>query len=180
MIDSHENNHAAEACSRHLNGVRAICIPLIYVGGAFLCAAVLMKEQRRYRAFKHSVNFPASSHEELKQFIDVAETLLRPSLFLRVGGGLHGHKFAANSATINSLRDLGKKIQSLFLAVSIDAEGIVKARDKTFSRNFIFIVNKHWFHKVSSFVGKFGNSTMDDGGRHGNVPPDSADKEIAA
>ena len=175
MIDSHERNHAAGQSERHLNGVQTICTPLIYVGGAFLCVAVLMKEQRRYLAFKHSVNFPAPSHEALKQFIDVAETLLQPSLFLGVGRGLHGHIFAVNSATINSLRNFGKKIQSLFLAVNVDAEGIVKARDKTFTRNFIFIVNKHWFYKNSSFLG-FGKERMDDSGRCSNVPPASCEK----
>ncbi|MPQ75099.1 hypothetical protein [Acetobacter senegalensis] len=45
------------------------------------------------------------------------------------------------------------------------------------ARKFIYFPFKFfygWFHKESSFVGFVEDSTMDDGGRCGNVPPNAA------
>lgn len=67
--------------------------------------------------------------------------------------------------------------------------GTVKAGDKNIGsfqciKNFALIVLKlpyallklfwRWLHKESSFVGVVGDSTMDDGGRCCNVPPNAA------
>ena len=178
MTISHDANHAAQPNWRQANGVRFVYIGLLLASSVFVCADRIIREQRRYRAVVLCHQEYSSSYEDWKHKIDTIEGLLKPSSNIsgRVRGGAHRFVIWVCSAAIHCLSNLRKKIQSLILSFYVRAVDVVKPSNKAFARNQVFWVSsKIRFHVIVS-IHVCCKHMMDDGGRRGNVPPDSCGK----
>ncbi|KXV70175.1 hypothetical protein AD952_13585 [Acetobacter cerevisiae] len=164
----HAENHAAPADACQLNGVRGICLSLIWVGGALVLADRYMREQRRYRAFSYTENVSLHSFDEMKAYVeDVEKILFPPSLLGRVCGWVHRREFIGPCA-VNCFSHIANQIEQFISALQIiTAKLFHKVGDVIFPRKFF---RKH----KESPLGFFDNHTMDDGGRYGNVPSNAA------
>lgn len=171
MTDSHETNHAAGARSCHAEGVRAVCISLIWVGGALVLANQFMREQRRYRAFTYSSNGNFSSYEDMEDYVDnVEKTLLPKSFFGRVTRWLHWGKLFGRfyPVSVNCFGYICNQIEQFIFALQLVATKLFyKMCNVAFPRKFFRN------HQKSSPSSGCCEQKMDDGGRHGNVPPGS-------
>ncbi len=167
MTGSHENNHAAEECPRHLNGVRQFLsdVEIERLQSAAAFDGILLTHSAILDGAAKRDDLPEVTSQELDRLFP--QTTVKECvqhLYQQVG--------LSEILTKVSLSRLQKE---LFETLSSHLEHLRPADVRT------EVLIDWCFQKQtseSSLVDVLDNATMDDGGRHGNVPPNPNNDEL--